>query len=501
VVYNAEVQAMLYRLVRPMQRKGSRNVYFQQRIPADVKQAAIGRRLEFLVGGETVRFAVTEQSHAIKFSLRTFDPAEVKLRQAEAARQAELHWTALRQTKPVTLSHRQCVALSERAYQAWASGERETTTAMERVPVGRIKPGEAAKVWQWQPTGGATMDGEPEAWTAAAKRVDPERLGPLADRLLLAEGINGLDGLDADSREMLLNEIAKALRQAFGVRQRNAEGDYGPGPLADRFPSEFQRQGHDSRSSSSPSLSPVKVSLMALVEDWWREAKAGGMSLSTYESYRNTVRKFGQFLKHDDAGRVSTEDVIRYKDWRIANGINPWTVKAKDIAALRMVFAWAVSNRRLAANPAEGITLRVGKRIKLRGDSLTEEEARAVLSAALHLQRGKEAAKTFEVKRWVPWLCAYTGARVGEIVQLRKQDVRWDVGLGGAIVITITPEAGTVKTKEMREVVLHEHLEAMGFRQFVERSRAGYLFLNVSPEGEWASERRGKWRAAKNRLS
>jgi hypothetical protein len=55
VVYNAEVQAMLYRLVRPMQRKGSRNAYFQQHIPADVKQAAIGRRLEFQVGAETVR--------------------------------------------------------------------------------------------------------------------------------------------------------------------------------------------------------------------------------------------------------------------------------------------------------------------------------------------------------------------------------------------------------------------------------------------------------------
>jgi hypothetical protein len=54
-----------------------------------------------------------------------------------------------------------------------------------------------------------------------------------------------------------------------------------------------------------------------------------------------------------------------------------------------------------------------------------------------------------------------------------------------------------VKTKEMREVVLHEHLEAMGFWKFVEESRVGYLFLNVSEsEDEW----RGKWRAAKNRL-
>jgi hypothetical protein len=272
VVYNAEVQAMLYRLVRPMQRKGSRNVYFVQRIPADVKEAAIGRQLEFLVGEETVRFAITEHSHAIRFSLRTFDPAEVKLRQAEAARRAELHWTALRQTKAMTLSHRQCVGLAGRAYQAWASQERrETTTAMERVPVGRIEPGEAAKAWQWQATSAVVMESKPAAWATAARRIGPESLGALADRLLLAEGINGLNGLDAESREVLLAEIAKALKQAFGVRQRNAEGDYGPDPMARRFPLEFQRQGRDaavpeqgvgrrSRSFSSPPLSPARAS-------------------------------------------------------------------------------------------------------------------------------------------------------------------------------------------------------------------------------------------------
>lgn len=119
---------MLFRLVRPMRRNGSRNVYFQQRIPAEVKHrlATIGGRrvLEFRFGatgavdgsdGKTASVAVTGRSSSIKFSLRTSDPVEVKVRQAEAARQAELHWTALRQTKAVTLTHRQCVALSGKA--------------------------------------------------------------------------------------------------------------------------------------------------------------------------------------------------------------------------------------------------------------------------------------------------------------------------------------------------------------------------------------------------
>jgi hypothetical protein len=35
---------------------------------------------------------------------------------------------------------------------------------------------------------------------------------------------------------MLLDEIAKALKQAFGARQKNAEGDFRLDPMAERFP-------------------------------------------------------------------------------------------------------------------------------------------------------------------------------------------------------------------------------------------------------------------------
>ncbi len=107
--------------------------------------------------------------------------------------------------------------------------------------------------------------------------------------------------LDTESREMLLDEVAKALKQAFGARQRNAEGDYSPDPMGGRFPEEFSsppvpndadatRKASDARASRSPrsaSLSPKtspEVSLTGLVEGWWREAKAIGRKPSTRES-------------------------------------------------------------------------------------------------------------------------------------------------------------------------------------------------------------------------
>ncbi len=106
----------------------------------------------------------------------------------------------------------------------------------------------------------------------------------------------------------------------------------------------------------------------------------------------------------------------------------------------------------------------------------------------------RENPKTAAAKRWAPWLCAYTGARVGKIVQLRKQNVRRRDD--GVWTINITPEAGKVKDKEAREVVLHAHLVELGFGGFVHGSKAGYLFLNAAHE----DDNRGVWRAVKNRL-
>ncbi|CDM55878.1 tyrosine-type recombinase/integrase [Rhizobium sp. T136] len=99
-------------------------------------------------------------------------------------------------------------------------------------------------------------------------------------------------------------------------------------------------------------------------------------------------------------------------------------------------------------------------------------------------------------KRWVPWLCVYTGARVGELVQLRKEDFAQDASTG-AWIMTLTPEAGTVKGKEFREVPLHAHLIEMGFMEFVDKAQSGYLFMTIKPGKSFP----GVWQSKKNRLA
>ena len=80
------------------------------------------------------------------------------------------------------------------------------------------------------------------------------------------------------------------------------------------------------------------------------------------------------------------------------------------------------------------------------------------------------------------------------MAQLRKEDIRHD---GSHWILTITPEAGTVKTNEAREVVLHDHLRELGFVEFVKVSASGYLFLTPSI----ANGALGPWRTVKNRVT
>ena len=427
--------------------------------------------------------------------LQTREPAEAKIWQATITSYLETVWRALRQPQAVSLTNREATALAGELYRAWADGEgREKTIAIELTPQGN-----------WVP---ATVTPEEEGvyFKSAAKHLASIReradsqgleaaLGAIVDSLLLAKGIASVDD---NSRLTLLKAFHLALQDALELRERNAGGDYSPDPKAARFP----EWAAPSENPKPPEAAlPPKASLKGMLGEWWREAQATGRKPSTYDSYRNTMAAFAAFLKHDDAGRVTPDDVIRFKDHRLAtinrrNGkpISARTVNDSDLSGLKTVFDWAVRNRKMAANPAKGVTIKVGKRQKLRSKGLTDAEAIAILTAASEHDGGREQPQTSAAKRWVPWLLAYTGARLGEIAQLRKQDLKQE---GSHFTITITPEAGTVKTNEARTVVLHEHLVELGFCAFVSAAPAGHLFLKPGKGGEV----RGPLRGLKNRLA
>ena len=472
---------MLLRLASPVLRPGSSIPQFVQRIPADLKGSTVGLRLEIPVGDDFVTVAITEKTQAIRFSLGTRDPAEAKGRQAGALSFIARVFDQLRADEPVTLTHRQATALGGEFYRSW-------TDELHRERKHSIIHTDAGWVADDDDDDGSDDElifASVVAYFDRIKESSDENaleitFGPIVDRLLARKGIIRVKPA---SRRMVLEAFWLAGRDAMERRQREAGGDYSPDPKAERFPEWSQPQP-----ASKPALitATPSVTLTSLLEDWWRESQAAGMKPRTYQSYGNTIANLKRFLKHDDAMRVTPDDVVRFKDWRLTTPnektgtpASARTVKDTDLAALKSIFGWAVRNRKLPSNPAEGITIRLGKQKKVRQTGFTADEVKALLQSCLTLERGTDRRETYGAKRWVPWLLAYTGARVGEIAQLRKQDVEQT---GDHWSIKITPEAGTVKGNEPRLVPLHPHLIDQGFIEFVDGADNGHLFLRPNKD-------------------
>jgi integrase len=174
------------------------------------------------------------------------------------------------------------------------------------------------------------------------------------------------------------------------------------------------------------------------------------------------------------AGSITEEEARAWKERLITPKRSPITVRDIWLAAARTIFSWAVKQRLIQANPFAGLTVELPRKKRLREtDAFTDEEAITILKAALAIT---DMSRPFTAAcRWVPWICAYTGARAGEITQLRGVDVLQREGI---YALRLTPEAGTIKTGATRAVPIHEHLIAQGFIDFVKSQGDGPLFYN-----------------------
>lgn len=455
-----------------MKRSGTANHQFVQRIPNDIAAKAIGQKLYIPVDGETVTLTVSPKMRAVQISLRTPVAREAKTRHAQVAAYLATVWHALRSGHLLPLSQRDATGLAKRLYLAWREDhnkERSVELDYDRA------------TGKWAP---ASLDPEVPLWTADGWEAASERLteaaekdlegtlGLYLDRFLLAEGYTGTDKA---SRYLALNALLQALKDGLANRQRQAAGDFTPDPNANRFPDFVPPTKPEPLSAGS-----TTTTLMDLLDGWWKEAEPLGHSPNTQRTRKNTVLRFKEALGHDDAKRITKDDIVAFRDARLAEGKSWNTVYMGDLATLRALYAWALGHPKLGitVNPAEGIKAPVKSRPKVtRSKGFTPEEASALLVHATSVKGGsKDTVHTVRAKRWVPWLCAYTGARVSEVVQMRKQDLRKE---GETWVLTITPDAGSVKTGQYREVVLHEDLIAQGFPAMVEGLKTDAVFTKT----------------------
>ena len=140
------------------------------------------------------------------------------------------------------------------------------------------------------------------------------------------------------------------------------------------------------------------------------------------ENWQYVFRKMGEHFKDRSAASITPDEAQRWITGMISPSRRAGTVNNTWLNASHTVFGWAAKHKHIPRNPFADVNVTVPKRTKLREtQAFYPEEQRVILKAAL----GTADTTTPDgaARRWAPWLCAYSGARVGEITQLRGIDV------------------------------------------------------------------------------
>jgi len=189
--------------------------------------------------------------------------------------------------------------------------------------------------------------------------------------------------------------------------------------------------------------------------------------------------------------KVTPGMVTLFIDQRVAAGISPTSAGKVDVAAVKRMFSFAHARGLLEHNPLAGLRRErrgTEEERDREGRDFQPHEYRQILAAAsaIYEAPGQRGKSLLDAIRWVPWICAYSGARPGEAIQLRTEDFGEEDGIS---YFFIRKGAGTVKTGRGRKTPLHRHLVDQGLLDFVRRADPGHLFLNIAGDGPQAVER------------
>ena len=288
------------------------------------------------------------------------------------------------------------------------------------------------------------------------------------DPLLISTGRT----IDPDSLRRLTERLARiAWEWHRGQVERATTGRVTAALRPQHVPSEPLRAG-----------AGAGCTMDRLIEGWaadrgWRlDMKPVPRAL--YDRLR-TLERLAGFLEHRDAHRVDREAVARWKAEIQSRGTGASSIR-NDFSEMSAVWKHGIAHGLVAENPFAGLSPPKAKKRKREVRPFTREEAAKILQAA-RSERG--------VLRWLPWVCACTGARLGEVCQSVKEDVLMVQGIRCLRIHDEGDEGRSLKNEESRRTVpLHPALVAEGWLEYVDALPPGSpLFPDVKPDGLFGS--------------
>lgn len=367
----------------------------------------------------------------------------------------------------------------DRAVRAWVVDQEKRAAEMELDPdtaLQRVKDlGHIADLTPWHQRYRRQSSLLTTDWTA-------ERIAEAQQWILPSDGLLA---------RYLHDRVGRAQRELALRTKAELNFEDRPAPTHAMF--EAAAFAQDRETMCAPEGGPVPI--MDIFAGYLAEQQPAA---KTVKKWRTALQSLIAHLGHDDAARVTPEDIIAWKSALLTpvdgKARDPGTVRNGYLGAAKPVFGWAKENRKIALNPVAGITVRVPRRATNRPErGYSAAEAKLVLRAASAIDCDGNRSYGAFARRWLPWLCAYTGARVTEMAQLRRNDVMKSAD--GIWHIIVRPDAGSVKSRKARHVALHPHLVEQGFPDVV-AERSGPLFydaaLKRNGEGNSQAQRAGQ---------
>ncbi|MGY8710529.1 hypothetical protein RAD16_32740 [Bradyrhizobium sp. 18BD] len=271
----------------------------------------------------------------------------------------------------------------------------------------------------------------------------------------------GIDVTEADL-EKFRPLYDQARRDAVeDLKRARLDGDFSANPVLAKLPTR-----------TTPKLDLVK----AFEEYAEKGGLKGGADGPTAKRWRPKIKDFCRFIGHRDLTRMTSDDAYRWADHLIDKDYARNSVRLVWIASLSATAGFMVERRRPGAhNPFRGIVVRpavekLGEKPPEppRQKGFTQGEAVKILTATLDTPSSMISPEKRAARRWLPWLCAYSGARVNEITSLLPSDVMPDA-TSGIMCMVIKPSIE--KTSQWRTVPIHSHVIEQGFLDYVEQRR------------------------------
>jgi integrase len=186
---------------------------------------------------------------------------------------------------------------------------------------------------------------------------------------------------------------------------------------------------------------------------------------------QSSLNKFLEFIKDKQIGTIEKEHARGYKDYLSSqpNGRGGTLSTAsinKHLSSVVTLFNWAKDQGFCSKdNPASGLKVKSSRRADEERSAFTASDLKFIFSDDYNSLKDKRPDRYF-----IPLILLHTGARVGEVAQLRADDVKKE---NGVWCFDIHPSAETsVKTQSsIRLVPIHSFLVQAGLLKYCEEIR------------------------------